>query len=394
MSLKSFSVFIYILLGENITVGMRPQGLLTGFYSFAQKIFLPSEERARLYGGKALVTNEADRRDLTSKDMQEALKSMEFTSVTDPTARTMRLSYDGIPFLCYPKNASLCRVAEKDPGISFDALLPGTELIIKLLRTVPSVRQIEQVNITGGLIDDTRYFSAASITTDLTNYVIVIQSVGIEVEIMTIEEESMKKIMHTYTSNILKYRFHVPDIALQRIAAGQQVLDVTFPIERGVELLYVGFGFQSQIYYNTGHKKWCSYRSVVPKSLKKISFHLDGDEIFFNGGLNQVASTEDDSSLSLQAFVEYLQQRGWWDSSHPEQFPRGDVFTYRGIFPLDLTGFTTNLNRDLIVNLQFGGTGSPAHLLVYCIRVCEEELRRQVINGQKRWEVLRHQPKK
>ena len=370
-----------------MSLQIKAQTGLAALYSSAQAYHMQAPERSKLLGIRAIIPNHTVRTDNTSAEMKEVLKSMDFGVETDPTARPMRLSFPGQPFLCHPFNFNLFKILDEKPTTSFDVLPPSTEIIIKLMRTHPHHKYIERP-----ADDDDKYFSHEALPNALDEYFIEIEDISIDCEVMTLVPEAMAKLSKKMEDRILKYRFHTPDIGVQRIAAGQQELNVTFPVLKGTRIMYFGFAYQSQIYFSTDQKKFCSTRAIWPSSCERAQFFLDDEEILTSGGLTKLGGSDDDANLSGLQYIQYLEHLNLLDAENPNIFTRGSENSYRHYIVVDLTPFRGDVARDFHAHLTFTGGGSPQDLMCFLCRVTETELRREVISGQKKWSIV-HNPK-
>ena len=382
--------------GENLSLQMRNQGLYTGFYSAAMKTFMAADERAKFYDIHSCISDQVVRRKLDDPDLTEAFASMHFDVELDPQPRSLKLSFDGIPFLCYPRNFNLARLrGKKEEGVGFSCLPPGTEVVISLHRTKPDYRYIEQVAVPGPLSDtdatvvhkfesDADYFSDATMPNDLVKWNFDIRSVFLLCETLRLHPDAHRHFLAGVKTTPMRWFFDASDTGLQRISPGQKETDVVFSIPKGVALVYVAFTYQSNVHFTEGKKHSCSYRVTVPKSVRSIRFYLSGEEILFENGLQGITSTLADGSVSLEMYTQYLMERGWLDPDYPEVQPRGDKNSYKAFFPLDLSAFDIGQEKELLVHVRFDDGGSDKELIALCTRVMEYELTRSISPSQQR----------
>ena len=129
---------------------------------------------------------------------------------------------------------------------------------------------------------------------------------------------------------------------------------------------------------------------VIPVSLKQIRFFYGDSELHFSEGLEGLTGKKGKTgNLDLLALQTYYKERDWFDYDYPDYYRRAATYSYRSVFPLDLSPFDTEDGiRELRVNLTFSDDGSPAGLMALAIRVTEGDVTRKLEGGVPRWNVL------
>ncbi len=381
-----FSSADVVLDNFSITDHLPPQGRLHGFYQQAIKSFMGEDAKNAIYGGSLTIPDETVRNALTTSEMKEALKTMEFDSKTDPVARTISLGFDGVPLLGPARNYQLSKLQGREPPQTFSYLPPETSLLIRLFRQRPDHHSVEIVDGTNRSDDD--YFKHADLAVDVPDIQFEIKEIYLMAESARVAPRDMEKLRHNYAKSPLHFLMDVPVPSYQNVPAGLSEADITFMLEKGTQLVYVFFITQHQIFLSKTSKKTCSFRVPIPPSLKQIRFFYGADELHFDQGLSKLHGTNVAGNLDVLAFETYLRQRGWVDERYAKLFPRSNNNGYRSFFPLDLTAFDTRGGgRELRANLRFMDAGSANGLLCASIRVVEGEFVRRVEMGTPKWSV-------
>ncbi len=364
-------------------------GGMRGFYEQAIKSFMPQDAKNRVYGSDLTIPNEGVRTALASPEMVEAFKSLDFNAADRAVPRTIALSMDSTPLLGPSRNYQLSTLQGRDPPDTFSYLPPQTSLLIRLFRQRPDHQQVEQVDDTNR--SDTDYFKHANLTHDPTDVKFDIKSIYLMAESTRVAPKAMEKLMANYARSQLHFLMDVAVPSYQHLPAGISEGEVTFMLERGTKLVYFFFVTEHQLFQNETSKKNCSFRTVIPKSLKRIRFFYGADELHFDGGLGDLQGTNVAGNLDVLTFLTYLRQRDWVDERYPDLFPRANEYGYRSFFPLDLTAMDTSEGgrRELRVDLKFVDAGCEAGLLAASIRVMEGDMRRAVeAGGEPKWKMV------
>jgi hypothetical protein len=244
-------------------------------------------------------------------------------------------------------------------------------------RTRPHHRYLEHCE--GGT--DAEYFSGNAMTAAPRAFEIDIRQIKLACESIKLSDPQR---LLDYNRSSLRFEIDLPHATARHVPEGVSDVTLTFPVEKGVQMAYLGFVFQSNLNYNEASKHWCGFRSVWPSNLKKIRFFYAGEEMLFKDGLSRL---EENGEMDGELYKEYLRDMDMLDYERPDIVRRG-AKSYRLIFPVNLSSVDTDGHNELSCQLYFGGAGnSPKQLQMYCIRVQEGELVRDFSQGQAKWSV-------
>ncbi len=382
-----FSRADVVLDNHCVSAQLPPHGGLLGFYTQAIKSFMTEEAKNRVYGDALTIPDEETRNNADSGEMKQALKSLEFDSKTAPTARTISLSMDSVPFLGPARNPQLASLQGREPPETFSYLPPQTSLMIRLFRQRPDYQNIEIVDGTNR--SDTDYFKHADLTVEPPDIKFEIKDIHLMAETCRVTPAGMDKLMKAYAKTQLHFLMDVVYPSYQHLPSGVSEAHVTFMLEKGTKLVYFFFVTQHQLFLNKTSKKTCSFRVVVPPTLKQVRFFYGADELHFDQGLGKLHGTNVAGNLDVLTFETYLKQRNWLDNRYPHYFPRKNEFGYRSFFPLDLTAFDGNAGgRELSADLQFFDAGAAEGLICVALRVVEGDLCRIMQDGKPKWNLI------
>ena len=396
---------------EDVTLQQRggSGGYLSGFTASAQRCFMNNEERKRWFGDPAIVKDSDDWAALHKgpfgAEQTAVLWKTSFGQNGDIEPRTIRLGFEGIPFMGFPKNFTLCKLLGVEPQASWGFLPPNTSVIVQLRRTSPHRRNLEQPVIpykkhipASGSTDasdvlayhrvgDTKYFSDEALAQQPTEVITEILDAKLEIEVLKFDPSVAAKMLAKFDRPTMTYVFDTHDTQIQRVDPGQSVARVGFVIDRNVKLAVVNFAFQHNVFFDAASKHNCSYRAVLPDYLEKLTFTFMGEPVIAEE-LTGLAKKGSNVSMSAVTLKRYLDQRNLLDRDNPEIIPqKPNVKGYRMYFPLDLSSFAPDGARTLEVTMTFtAGKMSPAGLLVLCDKIYQAALTRSVAKGgQKDW---------
>lgn len=369
-------------------------GNLRGFYSAAEKSFMTDDERIKYFNMSNCIADEKTRTDLTSPELKRALETMNFSGKLNGIQKTICFGLPSVPFLSYPRNFNLCKIRGTDPPLTFPCIPPGTEIIIKLHRTLPTHRNVEYVvtEKSGNVVKakegcDAEFFSHQTATAPgaLFKPKVTIRDIHLTGESIWLHPKIAARHLPTLLKSPLNYFMDFAIPSIQSIHAGTSSTNIAFPLEKDTKLVYVFFTFQNLLYHNPSSLHNCSYRVVVPDTLKKITFHIGNEELFWEGGITGISKGMVNGSNGVVNFFEYLRENDWIDTTYPTYFPPDDKYTYRGFFPLNLSHLDIDGSQELSVSMQFTAANSPAHLHAVAIKVSEINLQRLVQMKKSRW---------
>jgi hypothetical protein len=404
-----------ILDGFNLGLVHRSQGMLDHLYGAAHRLFMSDEDRARYFDVHATVPNEAVRTNSKHPAMQSLYKFMDFHSENDPQTRCMALDMPSSPFLSYPENWQLNSLRGKKFPASFNFLPSMTDIQVNLTRVSPRHRGLEQVttvktevkqetyqDATGNdatrnnvvderlAITDAQYFSKDPCTNDIVEWKLEITRIYLLAESTKIDPISANRYgLGNLGSKNLNYTFHCGNTALKKIRGGMKEEQVSFTLDKNINLVYVGFLHENALVFNAAAKKFCSNRSIVPSGLRGIRFVYGDETILFEAPLQRLVKTLADGSVDVEMFKWYLKERQWLDPKRGEDFfPRGNYHYYEFVMPLDLSGVARDGPRNLDIHCEFDDDGSPTDVLLYATRVYESTITRKVTSGKIEWDVI------
>ena len=361
--------------GEDVTEQLKRQGVWNGFTAYAQRCFMSSGERLRYYGTKGYVGTSEDWEaldEVTSHEARETLKLTDFGAYNQGAQpRVIDLGFEGVPFLGYPKNFLLSKLAGVDPPLSWGILPPSTKVVVQLRRPSPTGKYLEQHTVAVNAADNSKpeerqmdqkeFFTDGNMSNAPMKTSVDIEDVHLGVEVLKFHPASSKAMLEAYSRPRMSYFFDYHDMQVQRVLPSQKEATVVFSIDKCVKLAVLSFAFQPNVYYTESKKHNLSYRSVLPANLESLRITFMGEPLIAEE-LGSLSSADTAESVSAAALRQYQTDRGWTDKNHPEDLvPRGgEVKSYKAMLPLDLSAFSPDGARELVVTMAFNDTMSPA----------------------------------
>ena len=383
--------------GEDVTQQLKKQGVYDGFHAYAQRCFMTNEERAKYYGLRGYVGTTSAWNNLdyvTTDEAKETLKTGDFGTYDAEVARAIDLGFEGIPFLGYPKNFALCKMAGiSNPVLSWGILPPSTKVVVQLRRPTPRYKYLEQhtlaVNENNEAVikkpDQDKFFSKEAMTDPLFEYEVNFKDIALGVEVFKFHPTSSKQMLAKYSKNKMSYHFDSHDMQVQRIPEGQKEPVVSFNIDKNVKLAVLNFAFQPNVHWMKSTNHNLSYRCVLPKFLESLKIEFQGEPIIAEE-LSKLYAADASSTPIESVLRRYLEDRNWFDTDHPEDFITRTLAdkSFKFIIPLDLSAFEADGPRDLTVTMRFKEANtSPAALFLMCDRIYEATLTRTATSNSK-----------
>ena len=388
-----FSSCLIDIDGEDICSYYKPQGPTNGYYSYFQKLFLTEEERVRLYDVRHLVTCSKEDQDETG-DAKLALDTLNFENANSPKFRSLRTTFEGVPWMGYARNAQVSKLEGKKPAWNYLVLRPGTELAVHFRKHSPMWSYLEQQYVTNAAKGKVAYsprtlHSGDDSAVAPAKYEVKLEDMFLEAEAMSFDTALPKH--RAYLARLEKstqtQHIDIPNTSLLSVPTSTTRADLQFDLAPNTPLAYVAFAYRDNVFFNAASNHTTTYRCTWPTNCKKISFTLGSEEILFQNGLSDLSV---DGSVDRERFYQYLRDKNFFDYDNPDYFVRDTKgFSYRVVFPIDLAQYGMKLPTALGVHLEFNDQLSPDKLLAICCRVEPHKLVRVDDAGKSRWSVQR-----
>ena len=378
---------------NNVDLGasLPQQGHLDALYTSLQKYFMPGGTRQEKYGIDTCITGSWDENEDGAK-LKELCGQLNFdvTNSTKPGLEysVFRCHYDGVPYLCVPRNYQLVSLI---PGFdqssnSFVVLPPNTEILFIFNKKNPKYAGLEQVmNLDGSgtaqKIEKSTLFSGKKQNTALEDYELRLEFMYIEAEVSTLDmsETINKRFLKKLEQEDVSQVFDVHNTTTVQVPPTQNSSTLSFDLAPGCNLAYFSFGYKDNLYFNKSSQHYNTAYSRWPTEVDKVRLFVGMEEILWSGGLAM------HDRADVERYYQYLRERGWMDEGNKKYFADSDV-AYWSALALDLSMFDNSKGKELRVEITFRQP-SPEGLYAVLTRVESKALVQKQEGGKTVWSV-------
>lgn len=358
---------------DNCPISMEDMRFQPLYQTHARK-FSTEKVRTLAYGPEAanlLVPTKNLHEDATYDEAEQAVDSgSEVRSRARPAGA--RFGFEGCFLLGAPKNLTLCSMEQRGVNNHWTFLPPGTTVSIRLARADPQHAKVGWMMQHGG--------------EDMAPAPLTLAQDELKFPKMKIEITELSLLYEAYDFDRLNFSFPGPDKSLKfyhdgfvtgssNLMPSTRICTNTFSIPDGTKMLYISYVHHFQIYFDPASGKGNFYKTVFPPNLKKVTFKINEEIVFWPDGLEGLIG--DDAaygSSGAKTLYKFYQDRNMTDRPFETFFPKTahgspcDQTLALPVGELKLEG-----NSTLTLVSKFGSKLSPASgMFVTCVCVTEK----------------------
>jgi hypothetical protein len=289
------------------------------------------------------------------KKLMDNMASLTFDGIDKSKWMLSQFSFDGVWPLACPQSNILRTITKTNLENGF--LPPNMRLTFRLTRRDDPAAAIERPKIT-----DTVYYGAGNAAAgDTPDFHVFMKDLFIVYESVILDKPSdLVSLTRGETRN---YYVDVPKLRLERLIAGTSISQTSFPVPPGTRVVILAWLMEWQVTQDKASRKNLSARFTFPVDARNVKLTFKGkDGVVFSEGLEDfgvdLEAVPSCTSIACKTYHQEMGQKGLYPKKFESMFPRTGR-SYDQIYMVDLTPYDVSLATEMVVTVDYKGTGSP-----------------------------------